>query len=162
MFTVEANVEKSYNLSAQKQKLFDFFSNPTNFARYMSDIIASVEVQTSELSIWTIKIEIPSSSAITVKLDMVGKIVGQGLIKYSPVKQSQDYLAISIKLADHSSKTNIDFNLDLKLERKSGFALHPLASFFGESAVNRIVKGQAEEHVDTFVSKAESHAHNKK
>lgn len=161
MFTVETNVEKSYSLSAQKQNLFDFFSNPKNFATYMPDIIHSVEVKTAELSAWTIKIEIPSSSPITVKIDMVEKIIGQGLIKYFPATESQNHLAITVKLTEHSPKTNVDFNLDLKLQRKSGFDIHPLASFFGEGAVNKIVSSQAEEHVDSFVKKAGSQSNKK-
>lgn len=156
MFTIEANVEKSYNLLSQKQKLFDFFATPTNFAKYMSDIVHSVEVKSPEHSTWTIKIDISSSSNITVRLDMVEKIVGQGLIKYSPTTESQNYLAIAIKLSEQGTKTHIQFNLDLKLERKSGFDIHPLASFLGERAVNSIVAGQAEEHVNSFVNKAET------
>lgn len=154
MFTIEANIEKSYNLAGQKQKLFDFFSNPKNFTLYMSDIIHSVEVKSSEQSTWTIKIEISSSSSITVKLDMVEKIIGQGLIKYSPATESQNHLAIAIKLTEQNSKTNVNFNLDLKLQRKSGYDIHPLASLLGERAVNKIVSSQAEGHVDSFVNKA--------
>jgi carbon monoxide dehydrogenase subunit G len=158
MFTIETNIEKSYNLSASKKKLSDFFSNPKNFATYMSDIIHSVEVKTAEESLWTIKIEISSSSSITVKLDMVEKIIGEGLIKYSPVKESQNHLAFAIKISEQGARTQVNFNLDLKLERKSGFDIHPLASFLGERAVNKMVSSQAEEYVDSFVKKAETQA----
>ena len=162
MFTIETNVEKSYNLSAEKQKLFDFFANPTNFAHYMSDIIHSVEVKTTDHSIWTIKIDISASSSITVKLEMVEKVTGQGLIKYSPKTESENHLGVIIKLTDQHSKTNVNFNLDLKLERKSSFDIHPLASLLGESAVNKIVNIQAQQHIDSFVGKAESQTQHKK
>ncbi|MBK7997108.1 MAG: hypothetical protein IPK14_28170 [Blastocatellia bacterium] len=55
MFTIEATIEKTYHLSAEKQKVFEFFSEPTNFATYMPEIIHSVAVKNNDHSLWTIK-----------------------------------------------------------------------------------------------------------
>lgn len=154
MFTVQATVEKNYKLHSPKQHLFEFFANPTNFARYMPDIINSVEIKTPEQSIWNLKIELTPGSFIDIHLEMLKKVVGQGIIKHSSVNSIHDNLAITIKLTEHNPSSEVDFTLDLKLERKSSFDIHPLAAFLGERGANRIVAGRAEEHVDNFVDKA--------
>jgi hypothetical protein len=161
MFTIQATVEKIYKLHSSKQHLFEFFANPLNFARYMPDIINSVDVKTPENSIWNLKIELTPGSYINIQLEMIKKLVGQGLIKHFPVNETHDNLGISIKLAEQSINTEIDFNLDLKLQRKSSFDIHPLAGFLGERAINKIVAGRAEEYVDNFVNKATEQKHKK-
>ena len=161
MFTIEATIEKIYHLSAEKQKLFEFFSDPTNFATYMPEIIHSVVVKNNDHSLWTIKVELTSSSSITVKLDMVKKIVGSGLVKYTPAKETQDYLGINVKLTEKQNVTDVDFSLDIKLERSSGFEIHSLAPFLGERAINKLVASQGQDHVDGFIKKAEKQTHKK-
>jgi hypothetical protein len=156
MFTIEARVDKTYDLAVPRKALRDFFADPENFSRYMSEIISDVEPQKSNRSIWTLTIEISSGSSLTVKLDMEAKQSGDGNLSYEPVRQSEDHLAIFVDMDENGSRTEVHFILEMRLQRKSSFDIHPLAGFLGERSINKLTQRYGEEYVDQFLSRAEA------
>jgi hypothetical protein len=154
MFTIEARVDKVYDLAASRSALFNFFADPENFSRYMSEIISDVEPQKGNRSIWTLKIDIPSSS-LMVKLDMGAKSSDESKISYEPLTRTQDHLAIRIDMNEKGARTEVHFILEMRLERKSSFDIHPLAGFLGERSLSKIAQSHGEEYVDQFLTKAE-------
>src|SRR5437868_8057821 len=139
MFTIEARVEKSFDLETKRKWLLDFFTDLKNFPRYMPDIISNIEPKKDDRSIWTLKIDVSASSPLTVKLEMAAKQSGEGKLSYEPVAASQDHLAIYIDLLENGSRIDLNFILELRLERKSSFDIHPLAGFMGERSISKLV-----------------------
>ena len=160
MFTIEARVDKTYDLAAPKGALYDFFADPENFSRYMSEIISDVEPQRGNRSIWTLKIEIPSSS-LTVKLEMEAKLKEESKVSYEPLTRSQDHLAIYIDMEEKGTRTVVHFILEMRLERKSSFDIHPLAGFLGERSISKLAQSHGEEYVNEFLEKLKNKEHQK-
>src|SRR6185503_6260602 len=140
MFTIEARVEKDYDLGAPRQALRDFFADPVNFSRYMPDIISNVEPKSGNRSLWTLKIEISSGSSLTVKLDMAFKETGEKGLSYEPVTESQDHLAIFVDMEENGGRTDVNFVLEMRLQRASSYDIHPLAGFLGERSISKLTQ----------------------
>jgi len=161
MFTIETRIKKSYELSARRRALHDFFVESENFSRYMPDIVADVRKQSDDRSVWTLNIDV-SGSSLEVKIDMTTKDLSEGEISHVPVASSDDRLAFHIVMDEKGDGTSLSLTLELSLERESSFDIHPLAGILGERSINKIVKSHAEEYVDQFVGKAESEAGGKR
>ncbi|MEW6732918.1 MAG: hypothetical protein AB1489_16450 [Acidobacteriota bacterium] len=156
MFTIQAKVAQSYQLAARQRAVFNFFTDLQNFPRHMSEIVRAVEIKKNGQSLWTIKIEISSSSALEVQLLLAATLSGEEQISYIPVVEGDDHLAIYIDIAEEGGYTNINFALELRLQRESSFDIHPLAGLLGERSINKLVQRHAEDMIGEFVIKAQT------
>lgn len=155
MFKIEAEVDEIYELAASKSALQEFFANTENFAKYMPDIVYKIVAKGGNQTTWTLKIDISSGSSLNVTLDMANTKITESQINYEPVNETNDRLAIFIKLTGNNP-TSVQFRLELRLQRKSSFDIHPLAGLLGEKAINKITQSHAEEIVKNFVKQAAS------
>ncbi|MBL8149608.1 MAG: hypothetical protein JNN15_06740 [Blastocatellia bacterium] len=165
MFTIQARIEKKYQLSAEKNRLYEFFSDINSYPRYMPDIFHKVEPIKGTVSLWTLKIDVSAGSPLVVKVELDKKGDEASLIAYEPLTNSQNHLALKIKLGESSlglSKTDLIFILEIKLERNRSSEVHPLAGLLGEKAINKIVQKHAEGYIDDFVKSGEEKAARKR
>lgn len=162
MFTIEATIDKAYDLHVSRNNLREFLAKPTNFARYMPEIIDDVEIQDSHKSLWTLKIDLPLGSPLILKTVLVLAQPNDQAIDYEPIDRKADYMIINIKLNGSGEQTKLQFRLALHLQRNSGYEIYPLASFLGEKAINKQVHSYATGYVDDFIKQVETKAPKKR
>ncbi len=157
MFTVEAKIDKCYQLNADPAKLRLFFTKTANYPRYMPDIFDQVEDLGGGLSIWTLKIDVSAGSPLVVRTELQFAESAHQL-SFKPTKTTQNHLALDIDIRPGRSSVDLHFILELRLQRKSGYDIHPLAGLLGERTINKIVRNHAEEYLDQFIQDAERKA----
>lgn len=157
MFTVEAKVDKRYQINADPAKLRDFFAKTSNYPRYMPDIFDHVEELAGGVSIWTLKIDVSAGAPLIVRTELQFTESAHQL-SFKPTKPTQNYLAMDIEIRPGRSTIDLHFILELRLQRKSGYDIHPLAGLLGERTINKIVRNHAEEYLDQFIQDAERKA----
>ncbi|MCS6884979.1 MAG: hypothetical protein RMM17_00845 [Acidobacteriota bacterium] len=150
MFTVEAKVDKTYRVNADTSALRAILTNTSNYPLYMPDIVAEVEKISDKLSLWKLKIDISAGSALQVDLEMLLSESAHH-ISFKPKKLSNNHLGLDIELRPTRADVELRLILELRLERRSGYEIHPLASVLGERTINRIVRNHAEQYLDEFI-----------
>lgn len=156
MFTVEAKIDKHYQLDADPAKLRAFFTKTSNYPLYMPDIFDDVEDLADGVSLWTLKIDVSAGSPLVVRTELkLSETAHQ--ISFKPTNPTQNHLALDIEIRPGRS-TDLHFILELRLQRKSGYDIHPLAGLLGARTINKIVRNHAEEYLDQFIQDAERRA----
>jgi hypothetical protein len=154
MFTIESQVAETYEMAAKPAVLADFFLSAENFARYMPEIIGDVKPQTAGRATWQIRIDI-SGKSLSLPLEMISQKQAHK-ITHQPAATAtgNNRLAINIAIFPETTISLVEFELLLRLERKSGSELHPMAGLLGQRAVNKIIQSFAKQYVDSFMSRA--------
>ncbi|MBC8043932.1 MAG: SRPBCC family protein [Rhizobacter sp.] len=149
-FEVKGVIDTVFEVPVSAQRLMAYLSNPNTFEKNMPGVKAVSDKGDGRYE-WKFSIDIPFAPPLV--LSILTRLVKQdNEISFQTADSEGDTMACAMTLTEtRNAKTEVRMKLSIKVRRKSGRDIHPLAPVMGERFVSEQMTQKMQSMANAFL-----------